>query len=122
MAQSVEEQMAAILDEYKEIPKEVAEKCSRKAARDAAQKLKNVSPKRPGGGEYAAGWSTKKYGKGYVVYNRRMPGLAHLLEHGHDVYNAKGRVGRAPAYVHIAPVEAEFAREYIENVERELKR
>lgn len=122
MNQSVEAQMEAILDKYKEVPKEVAEKCSKEAAKNAAQKLKAVSPRRPGGGEYASGWSTKKISKGYVTYNRKMPGLTHLLEKGHDVYNAKGRVGHAPAHVHIAPVADEFEREYVRNVERELSR
>lgn len=119
MSQAIERQLGAILDEYKEVPKQVVEKCSRKAARSAAQKLRSTSPSLSG--EYASNWSTRKYGKGYVVYNKK-PGLTHLLERGHDVYNAYGRVGRAPTYVHIAPVAEEYKREYVESVERELKK
>lgn len=120
--QSVEEQVMAILDEYKEIPKEVAEKNSQKSARNTVQQLKTVSPKRPGGGDYASGWTTKKQGNGTVVYNRKAPGLTHLLEKGHVVKNKYGTYGRAPAHVHIAPVEERNGREYVENVERELRR
>ena len=122
MYQSVEEQVMAILDEYKEIPAEVAERNARKTGRDTVQQLKNVSPKRPGGGEYASGWATKKQGKGVVVYNRKAPGLTHLLEKGHVIKNKYGTYGRAPAHVHIAPVEERSNREYVENVRRELSR
>ena len=122
MAQSIEKELGAILDKYKEVPKNVAEKCSRQAARKTAQKLKNVSPKQPGGGEYAASWSTRKYGKGYVVYNKEHYQLTHLLENGHVIRNKKGDYGRAPAHVHIAPVADEYEREYIQNVERELSK
>jgi hypothetical protein len=119
---SLEQQMEEILDKYKEIPREVSEKCSRQAARDAANKLKNTSPRRPGGGEYASGWSTKKVGKGYVTYNRKAPGLTHLLEKSHVISNKYGEYGRSTPHVHIAPVAEEFERQYLENVERELNK
>ena len=122
MAQSIERQMAALLDEYEKLADDVVEKSSKKAARDAAQKLRNVSPKRPGGGEYASSWSFRKYGKGYVTYNKKHYQLTHLLENGHVIRNKYGEYGRAPAHVHIAPVEAEYIQEYIANVRRELSK
>lgn len=122
MAESIEAQLGKILDEYEKLADDVVERSSRKAAKDTVQDLKNSSPKRPGGGEYASGWSSKKQGKGMVVYNRKAPGLTHLLEKGHVVRNKYGTFGRAPAHVHIAPAADEGASEFEENVRRELSK
>ena len=122
MAQTIEKQLGAILDKYSELSRETVLKCSRQAARGTAQKLRNTSPKRAKGGEYAASWSTRKYGKGYVVYNKEHYQLTHLLEYGHDIVNKFGEYGRAPAHVHIKPVADEYERQFIENVERELSK
>lgn len=120
MSQSIEQQMAAILDEYQHLASDVVEKASRKAARNAVQKLKAVSPKKSG--EYASGWSTRKMGHGYVTYNRKAPGLTHLLEKGHVTRNKKGTFGRTSAHVHIAPVEQQAVKEYEETLRKELSK
>lgn len=120
MSQSIERQMADILNEYWHLSADVVEKASRKAARNSVNRLKAVSPKRTG--EYASGWSAKKQDHGYVVYNKKAPGLTHLLEYGHVVINAKGRVGRAPGYSHIASVEQQGIREYEETLRKELSK
>ena len=123
MADSVAEQLTRILDYYGDEVKNVARKDAKKAGREAAKELKNDSPKSPGGGEYASGWTTKQVDEDTVtVYNRKMPGLAHLLEKGHLIRNKKGTYGRAPAHPHIAPVEAEQVEKFISNVERDLQR
>ena len=121
MANSVAEQLTRILDEYGDEVKEVARKDAQKAGRDTAKDLRNVSPKKSG--DYASGWGTKQVDADTVtVYNRKMPGLTHLLEKGHLIRNKKGTYGRAPAHPHIAPVEAKQVQQFIDNVERDLQR
>lgn len=120
MADSITAQLDKILNEYEKLADNVVEKSARKTARDAVSKLKGSSPKRTG--DYASGWSAKKQGKGMVVYNRKAPGLTHLLEKSHVIRNKKGTYGRAPAHVHIAPVADEGSSEFEENVRRELSK
>lgn len=73
-------------------------------ARDAANKLKATSPK--SSGEYARNWAVKKKNGYAVVYNKAPTyRLTHLLENGHDVVRNGEKVGHAPAYPHIKPVE-----------------
>ena len=120
MTESIEAQLGAILDEYEKLTDDVVERSSRKTARDAVQDLKNTSPRQSG--DYASGWATKKQGKGMVVYNRKAPGLTHLLENGHVIRNKYGVFGRAPAHKHIAPVADEASSEFEQNVRRELSK
>lgn len=58
-----------------------------------------------GTGKYAEGWTsrveTDRLSATGTIYNGKLPGLPHLLEHGH----AKRGGGRVPGRVHIAPVE-----------------
>lgn len=121
MADSVTEQLTKILDDYSDKVKDIARKDAKKAGKQAAKELRNVSPEKSG--EYAKGWATKQVDEDTVtVYNRKMPGLTHLLEKGHVVRNAKGVFGRAPAHPHIAQVEKEQVEQFISNVERDLQR
>ena len=53
-----------------------------------------------------------------TIYNAKLPGLAHLLEHGH----AKVNGGRTAPRVHIAPVEKKLIEEYERNVENDIIR
>lgn len=122
MAESIEVQLTKILDEYEKLTKDTVDKSARKTARDAVQKLKNTSPKRPGGGEYASGWATRKTKDGTTVYNRRKPGLTHLLEKGHVIRNKYGTYGRTGGNPHIEPVSEQSSREFEENIRRELNK
>lgn len=122
MADSIEVQVTQVLEEYIELTRDTVDKSAKKTARDAVQKLKNTSPRRPGGGQYAAGWSSKKTRDGVVVYNRRKPGLTHLLEKGHVIRNKYGTYGRTGGTPHIAPVSNEGSREFEENIRRELNK
>ena len=58
-----------------------------------------------GTGKYAEGWTsrveTDRLSATGTIYTGKLPGLPHLLEHGH----AKRGGGRVPGRVHIAPVE-----------------
>lgn len=129
MGKTFEAELGALFDEYLELTETVVEKSARKAARDTAQRLKNTSPTHTG--EYAAGWTYKKGGKGnrvsgvgavngFIVHNRDNYQLTHLLEKGHVIKNKKGTYGRAPAYPHIAPAAEVGSSEFEENVRREL--
>ena len=119
-SKSLEVELGNILEEYSKLASETVEKAARTSARDAVQKLKSTSPRKTG--DYASGWASKKQGHGYVVYNRKAPGLTHLLEKGHVTRNKYGTYGRTPAHVHIAPVEAEAVEEFEQNVRKGLNR
>lgn len=109
MSKSIEIQMDEILKTFDVELNEDIEKIARKVSQDTAKQLRSTSPKKPGGGKYAAGWTYRKdnvaFGTGYVVYNKAKPGLTHLLEHGHETKNQHGSYKRTPAHVHIKPAE-----------------
>lgn len=94
-------QLKDILDDVQRITEDASESATRKAGNEARKILKNTSPEKTG--EYAGGWATKRTQNGVIVYNAKLPGLTHLLEHGHVVRNKSGRCGRAPAIKHIEP-------------------
>ena len=100
---SVEAQMKELLDTFDHHVQEVVEDAARESAKECVQKLKATSPKRPGGGEYARSWTSKKLKHGWVVYNKKHYRLTHLLENGHVAKNQYGTWGRVRAIKHIAP-------------------
>ena len=86
-----------------------------------ARTLKSESSSTFGGtGRYAAGWTsqteTGRVSAQGTIYNKSLPGLPHLLEHGHA--NRGG--GRTPGRVHIAPVEEQLIREFESKVKSKL--
>ena len=93
MASSVEIQLKHIMDEYQEKVQTVSREACKKVSKNLARTLKGTSPKRPGGGEYAAGWTSKMLDSDtYVVYNKAKPGLTHLLENSHVIKTSMGRL------------------------------
>ena len=119
MQKTVEQQMEAIMAEYGEEVKEVTEKSIAKVTRKAVQKLKSSSPRRTG--DYAGGWGSKRLGDmSTVVYNRKAPGLTHLLENGHMIVNKYGVYGRTNGIKHIAPVEEWAGDELVRTIKRGL--
>lgn len=120
MAVSVYEQMSQILGEYGDEVKEVSRESMKEEGRDVSKKLKGVSPKKSGA--YASGWGSKQLDADTtVVYNKKMPGLTHLLENGHVIRNKKGTYGRVAARKHIAPVAAWAEGDLVQRIERKLK-
>ncbi len=123
--ESLTVQMSRILEEYSEEVQDVTNDAIQKIAKESVQKLKNTSPKRPGHGEYARGWTIKREkGRGniatLIVHNKQYQ-LTHLLENGHIVRNKKGTYGRAPAIKHIKPVEEWANTELPQEIERQLR-
>ena len=89
--------------------------------RKGANTLKGESRSKFGGtGKYASGWTsqteTGRVSAQGTIYNGAVPGLPHLLEHGHA--NRGG--GRTPGRVHIAPVEEQLVREFESKVKSKL--
>lgn len=104
MGSSVAVQMQQLFDEINKDVEESMKRNINAVAKEAAQKLRNTAPKRTG--DYASGWGSKKLGEmDVVVYNRKAPGLTHLLENGHIIRNKKGSFGRVSGKKHIKPVE-----------------
>lgn len=120
MADSIEVQMAKILEQYSQEVQDIADETIKDVAKQSAKKLRDSSPR--GSGDYAHGWTSKKTDvHGYVVYNKTKPGLTHLLENGHIIANQfrKG-MGRTPGIKHIKPVEEWASAELTEEIERRL--
>ena len=73
-----------------------------------------------GTGRYAKGWTsqteTNRVSAQGIIYNQDLPGLPHLLEHGHA--NRGG--GRTPGRIHIANVEDQLVKEFEQKVRAKL--
>ena len=113
-----------ILNDYSEEVRHVVDEAVNDVAKECAQRLRDTSPKKTG--EYASGWTIRKErgNKGLAkltVFNKKAPGLTHLLEFGHVIRNGKGTYGRAPAYPHIAPVEEWANSELPDRIKRRLE-
>lgn len=102
-----------VQDNLNDIVKDITKK--------GAKTLKAESQSTFGGtGKYAAGWTTQaetgRVSAQGTIYNGRLPGLPHLLEHGHA--NRGG--GRTPGRVHISKVEDALIKEYENKVMSKL--
>ena len=110
-----------ILSQYEDDVNKNLKEITKKIAKKGAQKLNAASKKAVGGtGKYAKGWSVTeeetRISKTAVIHHKTMPGLPHLLEHGHiAVVNGK-RVGEARPHQHILPIEEELVSEFEKEV------
>ena len=89
----------ALATEYIDEVERAAEDDVRDCAQMVVDDLHGSSPSMTG--KYAGGWAMEpdadnSIGSAYRIYNRKKPGLTHLLEHGH------GGPAPAPAHPHIA--------------------
>ncbi len=107
MAVSIDDLANEITNAVREYTQDVTEGIEKevnKTSKSVTKEISAKSPRRKNGGEYAKGWTRKKVVIGgtlsYTTYNKRKPGLAHLLEKGH----AKRGGGRVPGIPHIGPV------------------
>lgn len=111
-----------ILDEYsgnviKNLP-EITQAVGKKGV----TALKNSTKATVNGNKYWKGWTSQtertRMGAKVTLYNGKLPGLAHLLEHGH----AKRNGGRTKPYVHITPVEKKLMEEYERKIVDDINR
>lgn len=115
-----------ILSEYGEQAARTVKEAVAGIAKTGATAVATAAGSAVGGlGKYAKGWTSKvteqRLGAEAVIYNKTVPGLAHLLEHGHVTRNGTGRVyPRTPAHPHIAAVEEKLQEMLIEEIEIKL--
>jgi hypothetical protein len=109
-----------ILDEYGDEAREAIEAASKKTGKAVASELKKAGDF-GGSGDFKKGWTSKteltRTGASTVVYNKDLPGLAHLLEFGH----AKANGGRTKAFNFIAPITDTVEEKFADAFEREMK-
>lgn len=94
-------------------------------AKEAVKELKQTSPEGAGSkkGHYEDGWTSKVESEraeniGIRIYNRKKPGLTHLLEKGH----AKRGGGRVEGIPHISTAEENAAVNYEKRLKERLSR
>lgn len=116
---NLDTQIKKILETFGDDVKENLGEITKVVGRKAAQAVKANSPV-GATGRYAAGWTSQfeqtRLGAKATIYNKTMPGLAHLLENGHALVGG----GRVAGVSHIKPVEEETVREYEEKIINEI--
>ena len=113
------------LKDYKEdIDEEVVEVVD-EVTRKAKDELKQTSPRGQGSrtNPYYKGWAVKLSKKRKdvyhkVIWNRTNYQLTHLLEFGHATRNG----GRTRAIPHIRPVEEKYNVEFVDKLEKKIRR
>ena len=107
-----------VVDDVKEATKKVAQKGAQAVKNESLSTFKDVHLKR---GRYGSGWTstveTGRLSAQGIIYNRKYPGLPHLLEHGHAMRGG----GRVEGKVHIAPVEKKIVEMYEKEIINDLK-
>jgi len=110
-----------MLENYSAAAAKATFKVVPQVAKEAAQKLKQSSPKRQG--KYAKSWKVKQEKGRLKVMATVYAGkpeyrLTHLLEYGH----AKRGGGRVQGIEHIAPVEEWANNEAVDRIIEEIRR
>ena len=105
-ADNLADALDAIMEKYCNEVREQTKEGVRAATKAGVKAVKSGAEAKFGGtGKYAAGWTSRletgQFSAQGIIYNGKLPGLPHLLEHGH----AKRGGGRVPGRAHIAPVE-----------------
>lgn len=117
LSASVEKILAKYQEDVQGNVNEIVKEMSRKGAQTVR---KQASSMFNGTGEYASGWTSKaetgRISAQGVIYNATVPGLPHLLEHGHALRQG----GRTQGRPHIAPVEEALVREFEQKVKSKL--
>lgn len=108
-----------ILDEFEDGTIRATHEIVKKVAADGARAINSQAAGAVGGSKYKRSWTSKtdntRLGASAVIYSK-LPGLPHLLEHGHATRNG----GRTAARVHIAPVVEKINQSLIHDIEVKL--
>lgn len=109
-----------ILDEYGDDVRENLVEITQKVGKTAVKALKSNPGKFGGSGDYSKGWTSKaeigRLGATVIIHNAKLPGLPHLLEHGHALRNG----GRSEGTVHIKTVEDDAIKSFESSLENKL--
>lgn len=115
-SETIAEPLDQMFSEYYRDSRERMKETTTQTGRECAKELRSKSPKRTG--KYASGWGQENTtvtfsGPSTTVWNKKYPGLTHLLEYGHA--NHRG-TGRTPAHPHIKGVEKEMSEKYYQRM------
>lgn len=109
-----------ILKEYDDKAGLTLNEAVQKVSKEGVRLVKANSGIFGGKGKYKSGWTsqieTGRMSAQGTIYNSKVPGLPHLLEHGH----AKRGGGRVGGRVHIAPVEEQIIKQFEAELEKRL--
>lgn len=108
-----------ILAEYGQDVEAEMEEAVKKVSKAGAKALRSKAKQTfRGSGAYAKGWTSTVETGGHsaqgVIYNKDLPGLPHLLEHGH--LNRDG--SRTPGRAHISVIEEQIIQDFTLEVEK----
>lgn len=106
-----------ILAKYGDDMKENVTDIVKDITKAGVKQLKAASRGAVGGtGKYASGWTsqmeTGRMSAQGTIYNGTVPGLPHLLEHGHALRNGGRAAGFVAGRPHIAEVEQKLIEEF----------
>ena len=105
--------ISKILEEYGDDLKENVKSAAKAVTKKGVTAVKQGARSSfKGSGDYPKGW-TSKFEEGRIsaqgiIYNKDLPGLPHLLEHGH----AKRNGGRVAGRIHIGNVEQDIVQKF----------
>lgn len=116
---NLEGELNRVLNQYASEVAEMTAEQVKEIAKTCQKDIKKRAPYKSG--KYAKGWTvTVQDRRGVavaVVYNKKAPGLAHLLENGH----AKVGGGRVEGHPHIAPAVENAEKNLIKAIEGGIK-
>jgi len=111
-----------ILDQYEGEINRYLPEITEEVGKTGVKALRTSAKQKFNGKKYAGGWRSlaerNRYGATVTIYNGRLPGLPHLLEHGHANRNG----GRTDGRAHIAPVEENLIKDFEKKVEHDITR
>lgn len=120
---SLATEISSLMEEYATDVNSDMKAEARSIAKKTVKELKVTSPKGEGYKHYRDGWASKVMTEktnslDIVVYNKKKPGLTHLLEKGH----AKRGGGRVEGIPHIAKAEQNAIKDYEKGLKARLSR
>jgi len=117
--ESLPDAIAEVLEKYNEDTIRATHEVVKKVAADGAKAINSSAAGAVGGNKYKRSWTSKsensRIGASAVIYSK-VPGLPHLLEHGHANRNG----GRTAGRVHIAPVVDTINESLVRGIEVKL--